>query len=415
MSALRHFARRCASSLNTARGLATKAPRKKTGSGKKTAAKAAASAPSPGDDKSPSDHAAGTEDVDGTIGAEADKAAQTAKEAAESFTRWAKGAGAKLGDGAAKAAGGAASFSETADKRSGGMMTNIMSAFKEEYRLAMMDPGDAAIERRKSQPGYVAPGPVDPYEGTTAVAIAKEKKSRFRSAWESVSQKTGLGAHVTSVFSKLEGLKQTPAYRKGEEMLEDARERWETSDNPMVHKIQDLTEGAFFTETEQAEAYRAIQQRIPDFNVNDFMAEVRRDVPKVLGAYLKGDVKALEGCAVSKEMLERMGGQMKLWQHEGQFVDPRILHLSEMELMEVRTMENSPMIVLQFSCQQINCVRNKDGEIVEGAEDDIQSVHYLWAMQLDDVEYTHEDGRKYTAPTWQLREMVLRGMMAVAA
>jgi import inner membrane translocase subunit TIM44 len=36
-------------------------------------------------------------------------------------------------------------------------------------------------------------------------------------------------------------------------------------------------------------------------------------------------------------------------------------------------------------------------------------------MQLDDVEYTHEDGRKYTAPTWQLREMVLRGMMAVAA
>ena len=52
MSALRHFARRCASSLNTARGLATKAPRKKTGSGKKTAAKAAASAPSPGDDES---------------------------------------------------------------------------------------------------------------------------------------------------------------------------------------------------------------------------------------------------------------------------------------------------------------------------------------------------------------------------
>ena len=103
MSALRHFARRCASSLNTARGLASKAPRKKTGSGKKTAAKAAASAPSPGDDESPNDHAAGTEDVDGTIGAEADKAAQAAKEAADSFTRWAKGAGAKLGNGAAKA------------------------------------------------------------------------------------------------------------------------------------------------------------------------------------------------------------------------------------------------------------------------------------------------------------------------
>ena len=401
--------------MNAARGLATKTSRKGSG---KTAAKAAASAsPSSDDDSGSPDHreaAAGTVD-DGTIGAEADKAARAAKEAAESFTRWAKGAGAKLGDGAAKAAGGAKSFSETADKRSGGLVTSVVNAFKEEYRLAMMDPGDAAMERRKSAPGYVAPGPVDPYEGTTAVAIAQKKKSRFQAAWETVSEKTGLGAHVTSVFSKLEGLKQTPAYKKGEEMLEDARERWETSDNPMVHRIQDITEGAFFTETEQAEAYRVLQQRVPDFNMNGFIAEVRRDVPKVLGAYLKGDVEALERCAVSKEMLERMGGQMKLWQHEGQFVDPRILHLSEMELVEVRILDNAPMIVLQFSCQQINCVRNKDGEIVEGAEDDIQSVHYLWAMQLEDVEYTHSDGRKYTAPTWQLREMVLRGMMAVAA
>ena len=75
MSALRHLARRCASSLNAARGLATKTSRKGSG---KTAAKAAASAsPSSDDDSGSPDHreaAAGTVE-DGTIGAEADKAA----------------------------------------------------------------------------------------------------------------------------------------------------------------------------------------------------------------------------------------------------------------------------------------------------------------------------------------------------
>ena len=86
-----------------------------------------------------------------------------------------------------------------------------------------------------------------------------------------------------------------------------------------------------------------------------------------------------------------------------------------MELMEVRTMENSPMIVLQFSCQQINCVRNKEWDIVDGAEDDIQAVHYLWAMQLSPKDFVATDGSEYSAQTWQLREMVLRGMMAVAA
>jgi import inner membrane translocase subunit TIM44 len=96
-------------------------------------------------------------------------------------------------------------------------------------------------------------------------------------------------------------------------------------------------------------------------------------------------------------------------------VDPRILHLSELELVEVRMMEGEPLVVLQFSCQQINCVRNKEGEIVDGAEDDIQAVHYLWAMQLSPKDFVATDGREYSAQTWQLREMVLRGMMAVAA
>jgi import inner membrane translocase subunit TIM44 len=212
----------------------------------------------------------------------------------------------------------------------GGYLGTVVDAFKAEYRLAMMDPGDAAAERRKQQPGYIAPGPVDVYEGTTAMAVSRAPRSRLRAGWDTFAEKTGF----TTVFSKLQGLKRTPVYKKGEEALEDMRERWETSDNPMVHRIQDMQEN-LWSETEQAEAYRVIRQRQPEFNINGFLAEVRRDVPKVLAAYLKGDAAALAGTNISKEMLERMGGQMKLWQHEGQFVDPRVLHLSDLELVEV--------------------------------------------------------------------------------
>ena len=113
MSALRHLARRCASSLNATRGLATKTSPKGSG---KTAAKAAASAsPSSDDDSGSPDHqeaAAGTAE-DGTIGAEADNAARAAKEAAESFTRWAKGAGAKLARPSKVASTGCSKAAET--------------------------------------------------------------------------------------------------------------------------------------------------------------------------------------------------------------------------------------------------------------------------------------------------------------
>ena len=339
----------------------------------------------------------------GTAGAAADDAARAARAAVDGFGSWAKSASAQAAQATARAR---ESTRARVPSQASGLFGKVVEAFKEEYRLAMMDPGDAAAERRKQSAGYVAPGPVDEYTGTTAVATARRKKSAF----ETFAEKTG----ATSVFAKLSALRRSGAFKKGSDVLEDIRERWETSDSPIVHRIQDMQEG-LFTETEQAEAYRAIRQRQPEFNINGFLAEVRRDVPKVLGAYLKGDMEALQRTNTSKEMLERMGGQMRVWQSEQQFVDPRILHLSELELVEVRLMEGEPLVVLQFSCQQINCVRNKRGEIVDGAEDDIQAVHYLWAMQLSPKDFVADDGREYSAQTWQLREMVLRGMMAVAA
>lgn len=337
----------------------------------------------------------------GTAGAAADEAVRAARKAAEDLSGWAKAAGA--GASRARAAAGA-----KVPKSATSLLGKIADAFKEEYRLARMDPGDAAEERRKQRPGYVAPGPVDEYTGTTAVATRKEKKSAFRAALDQMAERAGLARFS----AKLAQLKTTGAYKKGEEALEDLRERWETSDSPIVHRIQDMQEG-MWTESEQAEAYGLIRRRLPDFDLVDLMAEVRRDVPKILGAYLRQDVEALEKLNISPEMLERFQGTIRAIQAEKRFHDPRILHLSELELSEVRMLDGDPLVCLNFSCQIVNCVRNQKGEVVEGSEDDIQAVHYLWAMQLTPKEFVAEDGRKYQAQTWLLREQIMRGVMAI--
>jgi import inner membrane translocase subunit TIM44 len=413
MTGLRHLVRVCRARHHA---VATRGFAKRAKKNAPPAAAATGSGPTPSSAGSSEDAAdvptagsrSASEAEPGTAGAAAEEAARAARAAASGFGSWAKAAGAKAAEASKR---GYSDAQSKVPPSASGLFGKVVDAFKEEYRLAMMDPGDAAAERRKQRPGYVAPGPVEEYTGTTAVAAVEKKKTAFQRAWERIAEKTG----VTSVFSKLEALtRSSGVYKKGTDALEDIREKWETSESPLVHRIQDMQDG-LFTETEQAEAYRVIRQRQPDFNINGFLAEVRRDVPKVLGAYLKGDLAALEHTNIAKEMLERMGGQMKLWRSEQQFVDPRILHLSELELVEVRLMDGEPLVVLQFSCQQINCVRNNDGEIVDGAEDDIQAVHYLWAMQLSPKQFVSADGREYSAQTWQLREMVLRGMMAVAA
>jgi hypothetical protein len=69
----------------------------------------------------------------------------------------------------------------------------------------------------------------------------------------------------------------------------------------------------------------------------------------------------------------------------------------------------NPLVILRCVCQQINCVRDKAGAIKEGAPDDIQSVHYGWAMEQD-AAGTGVDGGP---PKWIVREMMVQGMQAI--
>ena len=290
-----------------------------------------------------------------------------------------------------------------------------LDAIREEVRLLNMDETEQFKEKRKKQRekemrDYAAAGGGDgDAPASTAVQIVKPKDpTRFERMFEDVKQKLGFSEE------NLDKLQQSEAVKKLKNVQEDLRERWETSDSPMVHRIQDASE-SFFGETDQAEAMKLIRQMDVGFNTSDFLSEVKSTVPDVIKSYLLGDVESLKKMEnISPEIIERMDGQINAWKSLGHVVDARLLHVSELELVEIRVLDNSPTVVLQFACQQVNCVRDaKTKEIIEGANDDIQSVHYLWAMQLSDVEFETEDGRKFSKPTWQLREMVLRGMMSI--
>lgn len=68
--------------------------------------------------------------------------------------------------------------------------------------------------------------------------------------------------------------------------------------------------------------------------------------------------------------------------------------------------KGSPIIVIHFMCQQINCVRKKsDGSIVEGSEDDIKANSYVAAFQR---EYNEEAGEL----NWKIVDFRFNGAIA---
>ncbi|XP_068663697.1 mitochondrial import inner membrane translocase subunit TIM44-2-like [Aristolochia californica] len=253
---------------------------------------------------------------------------------------------------------------------------------------------------------YAGPSPSTSNEGMstkTDMVVVPKKESPWRKKWEALKEKM----QGYPVYKRVSGLGE-PVVTKGQEIAEDMRERWETSDNPVVHKIQDLNE-TVFGETAAALSFKEIRRRDPSFSLPEFVAEVQEMVRPTLTAYLKGDIEALKKHC-SREVIERCTAEHRAYESNNIFFDNKILHISDVEVRETKLMGDSPIIIVVFQTQQIYCVRDREGLVREGGQDTIHTVYYAWAMQQIDPEELGE-GAYY--PVWRLREMQQLGVRAL--
>ena len=310
-----------------------------------------------------------------------------------------------MAEGAAKGAQGAydsarkaATEGPSLGERARGAMAAVRRALREEYRSVMgLDDaqGPSATARREEVEVEAA--------DTAEVAVV----DRPEGAWAKASREARERVQATTLFQQLGALRNHKVFESVSDFADGVRERWETSDSPLVHRLQDWQD-SMTQETDAGKAYREVRQRDPEFSLPGFLQQVQRDVPVVMNAYLEGDVATLKK-HVSSEMAERMAGQIAAWQSQGQQMDRNILDIGEVELVEAKMFEGSPMIIVRFTLQQINCVRDKYGNVVEGAADDIQSVYYVWALHQEQ-HGSFVQGGKYLPPRWTLREMMVAGM-----
>ncbi|KAI8574404.1 hypothetical protein RHMOL_Rhmol01G0350800 [Rhododendron molle] len=241
----------------------------------------------------------------------------------------------------------------------------------------------------------------------TDVAVVASKQSRLSKMWEAFKEKAKKKMQGHPI-SKRVSVYSEPMVTKGQEFVEDIRDRWETTDNPVVHKIQGATE-TVFGETATAVSLKEIRRRDPSFSLQDLVAEVQEVVRPVLNAYYKRDFEVLKKYCCT-EVIERCTAEKKAFETQGIFFENKILHISEVEHRETKMMGDSPIIIVGFQTQQIHCVRDRHGTITEGGKDTIHTVYYLWAMQLVDVE---ELGEGALFPIWRLREMQRMGLQAL--
>jgi import inner membrane translocase subunit TIM44 len=172
---------------------------------------------------------------------------------------------------------------------------------------------------------------------------------------------------------------------------------------------------SLFGETEISASIRQMRESVDvNFRLDEFIQEIENIVtPKFVKWYLEGNAEKLKHhcgeaafAAVNASISARQKQKLQL--------DTNILSgPSDFELKaaksgsmgEAEAGTASPLFVFTFNAQQINCLRDEDGNVVEGAVDDIRQLFYAIAVQRNPKANTSSN---LDFP-WQIQEIAILG------
>lgn len=170
-----------------------------------------------------------------------------------------------------------------------------------------------------------------------------------------------------------------------------------------------------FGETEISASIRQMREEIdPAFRLDEFVDEIESIVtPRFIKWYLEGDGEKLKlhcGEAAYAAVNASIGARQK----QKLSLDTNVLSgPSDFELKAAKSGSagesavgaSSPLFVFTFNAQQINCLRDHEGNVVEGAVDDIRQLFYAIAVQRN----PKANSLPQLEFPWQIQEIAILG------
>jgi len=176
------------------------------------------------------------------------------------------------------------------------------------------------------------------------------------------------------------------------EKFVDYRVKFEESDSALARgarlvtdKVQDIF-GGVFKSTELSATLTEIVKIDPTFERESFLKECESDIiPNVLEAITRGNLEILEDWCYEAPF-NVLATPIRQAKTMGLTISSRVLDIDSLDLAMGKMMEQGPVLVITFNSQQILCVKDRDGKVVEGSEDKVMRVAYVWVLCRDQTE-----------------------------
>jgi import inner membrane translocase subunit TIM44 len=132
-------------------------------------------------------------------------------------------------------------------------------------------------------------------------------------------------------------------------LSEDAREAWETSQNPWVYRVSSVYE-TLAAETPESIAVAELRQLDPDFTLDDWRQDcVEHTLPKIMEWFLKGKINQLKPW-FGEGVFKRIAAEITARKQEGLEIDTHVLAIMNSDILACEVSEALSLIRLAFRC-----------------------------------------------------------------
>lgn len=136
-----------------------------------------------------------------------------------------------------------------------------------------------------------------------------------------------------------------------------------------------------------------VLSKIPNFNKERFINSAKKAFEIIVTSFSKGDTETLENL-VSKTLNKKFQEIINQRKAEGITSETDLIGFNEAEITSAKISSNDiAKITVKFVSEQVNILKNKDDEVIEGDENFIQNITDVW---------TFERSLTSTSPNWLL-------------
>ena len=125
-----------------------------------------------------------------------------------------------------------------------------------------------------------------------------------------------------------------------------------------------------------------IKMADPNFSATTFLSGAAKAFEMIVAAYARHDADTLKPL-LSADVYARFAGAIQDREERGETMETELVVLKPARFESIQVQDGTAVVDVRFQSEQVNIVKNKDGAVIEGDREHVDSVTDIWTFSRE--------------------------------